>query len=213
MPRGSVATVRSSATRLLGPPALLRPAALLWLAAGLAATALVSGCSGTPAPTPSSSAASPRPKMGLTVFAPDQRVPVTGVSGPTLDGPRLSLNALRGHVVVVNVWASFCKPCRTESPLLAQLADRLRPHGVRFVGVDEQDLARKGRAFVKQAGTDYPHLIDAYGKLLEKLPTLPDNVIPSTLVIDPQGRAAARFVGVVNPRQLAGIVRRAGRDS
>jgi len=84
---------------------------------------------------------------------------------------------------------------------------------VRFVGVDEQDLARKGRAFAKQAGTDYPHLIDAYGKLLEKLPTLPNDVIPSTLVIDPQGRAAARFVGVVKPRQLARVVRRAGRDS
>lgn len=197
--------MRSSATGL--------PRAAAVLAACLAATALVSGCHGTPAPTPSSSASIPPPKMGLTVFRPDQRVPVTGLAGPTLRGPRLSLSALRGHVVVVNVWASYCKLCRTESPLLALLADRLRPSGVRFVGVDEQDLASKGRAFAARAGTDYPHLIDAYGTLLHKLPTLPNNVIPSTLVIDPQGRAAARVIGVVNPRQLARVVRRTRRDS
>lgn len=186
---------------------------MLWVAGGFAVATLVSGCGSTPAATPSSTLPGPPPKMGLTVFAPGQRVRVAEIAGPTLAGPRFSLTALRGHVVVINVWASWCQQCDTESPLLAALADRLGPQGVRFVGIDERDLARNGRASAARAGTDYPQLIDPYGTLLAKLPTLPDSVIPSTLVVDAQGRAAARVVGEVHPRRLARVVRRLDRDS
>lgn len=137
---------------------------------------------------------------------------MNGLAGPTLTGPRLDLGNWRGHVVVVNVWASWCKQCRAESPSLAALAARLRPKGVRFVGIDEQEIARQGRAYVARSGTDYPNLIDAYGDLLRKLPMLPPDAMPSTLVIDPQGRAAARVVGVINPRRLARVIPRVARS-
>lgn len=126
----------------------------------------------------------------------------------------MQVTALKGHVVVVNVWASWCVQCRAESPVLARLSRRLQPQ-VRFVGIDEQDVAAKALAFAAAAGTEYPHLLDPHGTLLARLPMLPGDAIPSTLIIDKQGRAAACVVGDVKQHQLLSAIRRTagGRSS
>jgi thiol-disulfide isomerase/thioredoxin len=150
-------------------------------------------------------------RVGLTLFSGAARNQVQ-LSGATLSGRQFTLRALRHHVVVVNVWASWCGPCRAESPLLARMAGRLRPRGVAFVGIDERDDAATARRFATQAGALYPELFDPSGELLSHLPQLPQMGIPSTLIIDADGRAAARIIGAAHPASLSRAVAAAARD-
>ena len=167
---------------------------------------ILSGCSaGHPNPRGGAE------RVGLTLFSGPARQEVR-LSGATLSGRTFTLDALRGHVVVVNVWASWCAPCRAESPLLASMARRLRPRGVAFVGIDERDDAGAARRFAVRAGARYPELFDRTGELLTRLPQLPQMGIPSTLIIDPAGRAAARIIGAAHPGPLRRAVAAAARD-
>jgi len=109
--------------------------------------------------------------------------------------------------VVLNVWASWCEPCRDESPLLAKVASSTRSAGVRFVGIDEQDRAESARTFAAAAGADYPHLVDSAGSLLASLRIVPSSGIPSTLVLDRRGEVAARVIGPVDAATFEQLVR------
>jgi thiol-disulfide isomerase/thioredoxin len=149
-------------------------------------------------------------RVGLSLFSGSARQQIT-LSGATLSGSKFTLRALRDHVVVVNVWASWCGPCRAESPLLARMAGRLQPHGVVFVGIDERDDAATARQFATRAGARYPELFDPDGQLLAHLPQLPQMGIPSTLIVDPAGRAAARIIGAVHIAALRRAVASATR--
>jgi thiol-disulfide isomerase/thioredoxin len=115
--------------------------------------------------------------------------------------------------VVLNVWASWCVECRTESPLLARAAKTFATQGVRFLGVDEQDQTSDARAFVASTGSTYPHLVDRDGSLLRTLALLPQVGIPSTLVIDRYGRMAARVIGPVTTFEITTIIRDLQRES
>lgn len=143
----------------------------------------------------------------LIVLAADQRVAAPQLTGATLDGEPFSLADHLGEVVVMNVWASWCAPCRAEAPMLARMAAELGPKGVQFVGLDTRDSDTSARGFVEAFGITYPNLIDRDGRLqLLFSDTLPPQAIPSTLVIDRQGRVAARALGVVSESSLRGIV-------
>lgn len=130
------------------------------------------------------------------------RTAVPDIAAPTLDGPSLSLATLTGHVVVVSVWASWCTECRSETATLTSTARATRASGVRFVGIDEADEASKARSYVTDHAIGYPNLQDPDGTLLAKLTWLPPDAIPSTLVIDSHGRAAARIIGAVHSAEL-----------
>ena len=117
------------------------------------------------------------------------------------------MTSLRGHVVVLNAWASYCEPCRTESPALARVAQQTAALDVRFVGIDEQDRAEPARAFAASAGATYPELVDADGALLGSLRLVPPSAVPSTLVLDRSGRVAARVIGAVDAATLDSLVR------
>jgi thiol-disulfide isomerase/thioredoxin len=110
--------------------------------------------------------------------------------------------------VVVNVWASWCVECRTEARGLTALSHALAGHGVRFVGIDEQDNQTRARAFVKATHASYPHLADPSGTLLAQLRLLPAAGIPSTLVIDRNGLMAGRIVGVAHEAVLRHMIDR-----
>ena len=139
--------------------------------------------------------------LGPTLFPVAQRRPLPLLQGRTLAGPTLDLSSLRGHPVVLSVWASWCAPCRTELPGLASLAAQLGAARVRFVGMSEDVDPRAARSFVRSVGSSYPHLADR-GRLLARLsPWLPQ-AVPGSLVIDPQGRVAARVVGPVTAAEL-----------
>jgi len=127
------------------------------------------------------------------------------VAGTTLDGARLSLSSLRDHVVVLNVWASWCIPCRTESPALAALSRSESAATARFVGIDENDTRADATAFLRAAGATYPDLVDD-GTLLSRLSAWLPQALPGSLVIDRQGRVAARVIGAATAAQVQPLV-------
>ena len=107
------------------------------------------------------------------------------LTGLTLDGENLQVP--HGGIVVVNVWASWCAPCRAEAPTLAALANKYQ--GVVFVGVLTRDSEVAARAFEKRFQIPYPTLVDD-SVLLGFRDTLSANAIPSTIVIDKKGMVA-----------------------
>ena len=145
--------------------------------------------------------------VGLTTYALSGRHPAPALKGKTFDGTALTLAALdQGKVVVLNVWASWCVPCREESPMLGSAAKTYATRGVAFVGIDEDDTTAAGRAFATSAGMSYPSFVDPDGELLSKLKMLPQMGIPSTLVLDKHGRVAARVIGPTNAAELTQVL-------
>jgi thiol-disulfide isomerase/thioredoxin len=137
------------------------------------------------------------------------------VSGTTLDGATTSLADYRGKTVVVNVWGSWCPPCRAEAPMLAAAARDLAGKDVVFLGINSRNPERDGpRAFERRFGIPYDSIYDPGGRtLLAFHGTLPANAIPSTVVIDPQGRVAASVVGSITRTTLYDLVEDASRTS
>lgn len=128
------------------------------------------------------------------------------VHGTTLDGKPFTLSSLRGKVAVVNFWASWCAPCRAEAPTLEQIYESTKASGVQFVGVDVKDGKDNAQAFARNFKITYPSLFDEAGQVALAFRTVPPNAVPSTLVIDRQGRVAARVIGSVPYSTLKDLV-------
>ncbi len=140
-----------------------------------------------------------------TFYQAGQRPDAPAVSGTTTSGQRLSLAAYRGDTIVLNFWGSWCAPCRAEAPALAQLARKLAPDHVRFVGIDIRDQPDSAQAFMQTFNVGYPSLTDPGDEIaLEFHSTVPPAAIPTTLVIDRSGRIAARIFGASSYADLAG---------
>ncbi len=133
----------------------------------------------------------------VTQIALDERSDPVDISGETLAGDQLDLAEHRGEVVVVNVWGSWCGPCRSEAPLLVEAAGEL-PEGAFMFGLNIRDGADNARAFERSYDVPYPSLSDPGSRQLLNFPE-PFNPrdIPSTVVLDRQGRVAALFRGEV----------------
>ena len=138
-------------------------------------------------------------------FAPDHRGPaVDFTTSDTTDGSTVSAAALRGHVVVVNFWYASCPPCRTEAPTLAKLATAYAGKGVEFVGVNVYDASAVANAFDRTFGITYPNVLDV-DKATVRLAfgtTVPPNTTPTTIVLDAQGRVAARVSGAITDASI-----------
>ena len=142
-----------------------------------------------------------------SVKAADRKQPGE-VSGRTLDGEQVSLADFRGKVVVVNVWGSWCGPCRAEAPMLAQASRDLAGKGVVFLGIDSRDPSKDAaKAFVRRFDIPYASLYDQQGAtLLAFHGTLTPNSVPSTVVVDPQGRVAGSVLGNLSRTTLDDLV-------
>jgi thiol-disulfide isomerase/thioredoxin len=117
------------------------------------------------------------------------------LSGETVDGKQLDVSSFKGKIVVLNVWGSWCPPCRAEAPNFAKVARETESKGVQFVGINTRDHSKgPAQAFEQDHGIPYPSLYDPTGKLILRFPkgTLNPQYIPSTVVLDRQGRVAAR---------------------
>ncbi|MCZ2524042.1 TlpA family protein disulfide reductase [Streptomyces sp. HB2AG] len=134
-----------------------------------------------------------------------ERKKAPDISGETVDGGELSLSDYRGKVVVLNVWGSWCAPCRAEAKHLAKVSEDTEAQGVQFVGLNTRDMdTAQPRAFERTYGIEYPSLYDPYGKQMLKFPknALPPQTIPTTLIIDREGRIAVRLLKEVGEEEL-----------
>ncbi len=124
-------------------------------------------------------------------------------SGLTLDGENFELP--HGGIVVINVWASWCAPCRAEVPTLIALSQRYPE--VQFMGILTRDNLANAEVFAKQLAVPYPNFIDD-ALILGFRDSLPANAIPTTLVIDKSGKVAARVSGPVSVAGLSELIDR-----
>jgi thiol-disulfide isomerase/thioredoxin len=130
---------------------------------------------------------------GETIAAPDRKL-APDVSGGLLGGGRLDVGSLRGKVVVLNFWASWCGPCRVESPDFAKVYADTRARGVEFVGIAVKDDEQTARAFVSTNKIGYPSLYDPNGKVALRFRDFPPRALPYTIVLDKAGRVAAVYL-------------------
>lgn len=170
--------------------------------------ALVAGCSGSESGA-GNSTRFVQVKPGYSEVSLTKRKPAPDLSGSTLTNSKLALSSLRGKVVVVNFWGSWCAPCRAEAPDLSTLASRYRSLGVRFLGIDIQDEPASAEAFMQTFRITYPSLNDPGDEIaLAFRKTVPPNAIPTTLVIDRSGHIAARIVGGATYDALKALIAR-----
>lgn len=175
----------------------------------LLVAALATACTGRSG-TNTDSGTSPQLKTlgGLAggVFPVGDREPAPNLAGTTLDGQQLDLASYRGKVVVLNFWASWCAPCRAEARNLNAVYAQTKASGVEFVGVDIRDDRTAAQAFQRNKGVLYPSLFDQSARLLLKFRGQAPQSPPTTLILDRQGRVAARFLQAVTETQLLGPV-------
>ena len=134
----------------------------------------------------------------------EQDAPLPRLAGETVDGDHLDAGSYAdGSVLVINVWANWCDPCRLEQPQLVELADRYEDDGVRFLGINYQDDRDLARAWVGEFDVPYPSLFDPSGRTAAELgfPALPD-----TYVVDRQGTIRWVVFGRTDGPQLAGLI-------
>jgi thiol-disulfide isomerase/thioredoxin len=138
----------------------------------------------------------------------DREPPAAEVAGQTVDGKQVSLAGLRGRVVVMPVWGSWCGPCRKEAPGLARAARDLADDGVTFLGINTRDRNKVDvRSFLDRFDISYDSIYDEDGRtLLAFRGTLPPMGIPSFVVIDQPGRVAARILGPADLSTVYGVV-------
>ncbi len=132
-------------------------------------------------------------------LARGERPPAPGLTLPALGGEerKISLSDYRGRVVVLNFWASWCKPCKDESPLLERWHRRISKQDGTVLGVDMLDVTDDAQAFIDEYKLTYPMLKDKDGRGLETFGVVQ---YPETFVIDRQGRIAGAQRGPVDDR-------------
>ena len=181
------------------------------IAAALAAMLILGACASTGADEQTRSAGQvgyPEVARNLTRVPPDQRKELPTVSGPALGSNQtISTQDFRGKVVVINVWGSWCPPCRKEAADL-QAASVETKDIAQFVGITSKDYdPAPAEAFVRSFEITYPSIYDPTGKvLLAFAGELPPSAIPTTMIIDRQGRLAVRVLSEVSKITLVDMI-------
>jgi thiol-disulfide isomerase/thioredoxin len=144
----------------------------------------------------------------VTEFASEQRPTFLPFSGETESGQMLDSEALAGQVVVMNWWYSACAPCRAEAPDLQALYEEFQDQGVQFVGVNVRDSSETALAFDRKFGISFPSIMDAQtGNVsLAFQGVVSPQAVPTTLVIDKQGKVASRILGRIDPSILRTLI-------
>jgi thiol-disulfide isomerase/thioredoxin len=147
---------------------------------------------------------------GIETVAAGKRATAPDLSGKTIDGKTLDVADYKGKVVVINVWGSWCGPCRNEAKYFAKVSEDYAGKGVQFVGINTRDTSTTPAVnFEKEHGVAYPSLYDPTGKLLLRFEkgTLNPQIVPSTLVIDRHGKVAARALEALDDTGLVEMIK------
>lgn len=156
-------------------------------------------------PLPTGVLDSSNPAVGVSLIPESNREPLSELTGITLDGNEFTIQPSESSATVINSWASWCAPCRTELPEFSAAAVNPEFSNVAFVGLNVRDDQTAALAFAENL--EFPSVKDTDGELLAQIPGVPPQALPSTVILDKQGRIAARIIGPVPPGELAGIIR------
>lgn len=141
---------------------------------------------------------------GTVEVSPQQRGEAIVFEGESAGGETISSDDLAGQVVVINFWYASCPPCRVEAPDLAALSEEY--DDVAFVGVNTRDDEDVAALFEHENGIEYPSILDARSSAVQLAfagsGAVAPNAVPTTLVLDREGRVAARISGVIKDRSI-----------
>jgi len=174
------------------------------------ASLLLTGCAGsgmyaaTPVVTIPATAPATNEAVGVTIVPAEERQQSIVIAGQTADGTELSTAQHAGDIVVVNAWASWCPPCIEELPLLASAAESYSDKGVTFLGLNSMDDPIAAASLL--GSSVYRSIDDRDGAILATIPGVPPRSLPSTVILDRQGRIAVRVIGPVKPGQLESAI-------
>lgn len=192
----------------------IRPACAV--AALLVAAVTASGCTGGTDAVDQAAGGDFRFVSGTrpgTTIATADRKSGPEITGDLLDGGRLETATLRGKVVVLNFWGSWCAPCRVESPEFAQVSRATAGRGVQFLGIDVKDSRQDAAAFVTEKKIGYPSLFDPNGRTALRFRDFRLGGLPNTIVLDRHGRVAAVYVRPLLADDIQPVVTRLAAES
>ncbi|MFC3300321.1 Thiol-disulfide oxidoreductase resA [Arthrobacter agilis] len=143
----------------------------------------------------------------VTEYAADDRGEPVDVTGTLFDGTTVSSTEWDGQVTVLNFWYASCAPCRAEAPDLVSLHDEYAPQGAEFYGVNIRDEQATAEAFERSFGIPYQSFEDKDGGvLLDMTQYVPPQAVPTTIVLDKEGRVAARILGLADRSTLKALI-------
>jgi len=144
----------------------------------------------------------------MVAYPAGQRPAAPEFTATSLTGAPINFASYRGKIVVLNVWGSWCPPCRGESQTLKYLDKQYGPQGVAFLGDDIQDTPTNALFFLHSEGITYPSVNDANGAVEQRLAiAVPIDGTPTTLVIDKTGHIAGMIEGPVSYFDLTSLLR------
>lgn len=185
------------------PRAAAAAAFSAWAACTLLLSGLLSGCSGGEETSLTTSG-----DAAIEQVAVEDRAQVGDFTATLLNGERLDTESLAGSVVVYNVWGSWCGPCRKEAPDLRAVARSYQPQGVAFYGLNVRDDEASARSFERQYEVPYSSVVPSESGqvMLEFNGQLTLTAVPTTVVVDSNGRVAARVMGAVTAATLRALL-------
>ncbi|TLP71719.1 TlpA family protein disulfide reductase [Nesterenkonia sphaerica] len=139
--------------------------------------------------------------------APESRGESVEFESTLFDGTDITPETFQGEVSVINFWYAACAPCRVEAPDLQEIHEEFEPEGVQFFGVNTRDTQPTAEAFERTFGVTYPSMEDRSGQVIMAMTEYAHpSAVPTTLVLDRDGRVSARVVGIVEPGTLRALI-------
>lgn len=140
-------------------------------------------------------------------FAPENRDEAVAFESETFDGESVTAESFQGQVTVMNFWYAACAPCRKEAPELQEIYEEFEPDGVQFYGVNTRDTQTTAEAFERTFGKTYPSMEDRSGSVLMSMTDyVHPSAVPTTLVLDREGKISARISGMIEPGTLRALI-------
>lgn len=177
----------------------------------IAASLLLAGCSSDPLAEQYKEGSNKGYIAGdgtVTEIAASDRGEPVSFAGTTEAGEEIASSDFDGDVLVVNFWYAACAPCRAEAPQLQELSAEYDGNGAQFIGVNVYDQADTALSFNKTYGITYPSIMDVQNGAVKLAftGTVPPKAVPTTLVLDKEGRVAARILGQLKDASILGTL-------